>query len=54
MRWALAALAALLLGIACSFAPDLSRFPPCGEGGVCAAGSTCLVSEARCIPDCGD
>ncbi|HZI13023.1 MAG TPA: Ig domain-containing protein [Myxococcus sp.] len=54
MRWALAALAALLLGIACSFAPDLSRFPPCGEGGVCAAGSTCLVSEARCIPDCGE
>lgn len=38
---------------ACSFAPDLSRFPACGEGGRCPAGSTCLSTAGRCIPDCG-
>jgi hypothetical protein len=54
MRWALALVLALLVGAACSFAPDLSRFPPCGEGGACEAGWTCLASEARCIPDCGE
>jgi len=45
--------ALLSLGGGCSFAPDLGRFAPCGPGGECAAGSTCLVSAGRCIPDCG-
>ncbi|WIG95719.1 Ig domain-containing protein [Myxococcus sp. SDU36] len=53
MRRALAPLLALLLGAACSFSPDLSRFPPCEEAGVCPAGWTCLASEAHCVPDCG-
>lgn len=42
----------VLLGLAgCVFAPDLSRFPRC-EAGVCPMGSTCLVQEGVCLPDC--
>lgn len=39
---------------ACGFAPDLSRFPPCPDDGVCAPGSTCLAEARRCVPDCGE
>jgi len=38
---------------ACSFEPDLSRFAPCGEGGGCPSGTTCLAEAQRCLPDCG-
>lgn len=38
----------------CSFAPDLSRFPPCGADGRCAVGSSCLLEAGRCVPDCGE
>lgn len=38
--------------VGCSFQPDLSRYPACGDGGACAAGSTCLTEAAVCVPDC--
>jgi hypothetical protein len=52
MSRALAGLLGVLLVAACTFAPDLSRFMPCDEQGACPSGSTCLASEARCVPDC--
>lgn len=54
MKRALGPLLALLVGAACSFSPDLSRYPLCAEDGACPSGSTCLVSESRCVPDCGE
>lgn len=36
----------------CTFAPDLSRFPPCGDGGACPPGASCLVEANRCVPTC--
>ena len=54
MSRALPAVLAMLLMAACTFAPDLSRFTPCDAQGGCPSGSTCLVAEARCVPDCGD
>jgi hypothetical protein len=50
MKGRLALVAAALA--ACTFAPDLSRFPPCGEDGSCPAGSTCLMAERLCVRDC--
>ena len=50
MRWV--GWAVLLLAAGCVFAPDLSRFPRC-DAGLCPAGSTCLVEEGVCLPDCG-
>ncbi len=47
-------LAVLLAVGACTFQPDLSRFPACGAQGACAAGSTCLASAGVCLPDCGE
>lgn len=47
-------LAVLLAVGACTFQPDLSRFPACGAQGACAAGSTCLASVGVCLPDCGE
>ncbi|HLL82397.1 MAG TPA: Ig domain-containing protein [Longimicrobium sp.] len=44
----------LLVGVACVFQPDLSRFPACDEQGACPAGSTCLAEQGICLPDCGD
>ncbi|WP_375770039.1 Ig domain-containing protein [Archangium gephyra] len=48
------ALAVFLGVVACSFQPDLSRFPACDEQGGCASGSTCLASAGVCLPDCGE
>jgi hypothetical protein len=45
---------ALLVGLACVFQPDLSRFPACDEQGACPAGSTCLAEQGICLPDCGE
>jgi hypothetical protein len=42
---------ALLVGVACSFAPDLSRFPECNAQTPCAQGSTCVAEVGRCLPD---
>jgi hypothetical protein len=54
MRHALSwAALALLVGAACSFAPDLSRFDACDEQRPCAPGYTCLPDVGRCLPDCG-
>lgn len=39
---------------ACSFAPDLSRFVACDASGACPSGTTCLASENRCLPACGE
>lgn len=39
---------------ACTFAPDLSRFTACEVGGRCPSGTTCLASENRCLPTCGE
>jgi len=47
-------LAVLLAVGACTFQPDLSRFPACGAQGACSAGSTCLASAGVCLPDCGE
>jgi hypothetical protein len=44
---------ALLVGVACVFAPDLSRFDECNEQQPCKAGYTCLTDVGRCLPDCG-
>ncbi|WNG23323.1 hypothetical protein F0U62_04225 [Cystobacter fuscus] len=43
----------LLSSSACVFVPDLSRFPSCDDQGGCPAGSSCLVPERICLPDCG-
>lgn len=48
-----ASIIALLLA-SCAFNPDLSRFPPCRENDSCAAGSSCLTEEQRCVPSCGE
>ncbi|NOK33163.1 hypothetical protein D7W79_14445 [Corallococcus exercitus] len=56
MRTLLAALmgaVALTVG-ACTFAPDLSRFAACDAAGGCPSGTTCLASENRCLPACGE
>ncbi|WPB76416.1 Ig domain-containing protein [Archangium violaceum] len=51
---------AMLLGVvtctggACTFQPNLSRFPACDAQGACASGWTCLASEGVCLPDCGE
>jgi hypothetical protein len=45
---------ALLVGMACIFAPDLSRFPECDAQRPCPEGSTCLADVGRCLPDCGE
>ncbi|HEX5752672.1 MAG TPA: Ig domain-containing protein [Archangium sp.] len=46
---------AVLLGVAaCTFQPNLSRFPACDAQGACASGWTCLASEGVCLPDCGE
>jgi Putative Ig domain len=46
---------AVLLGVgACTFQPNLSRFPACDVRGACASGWTCLASEGVCLPDCGE
>ncbi|MBE4749861.1 hypothetical protein G4177_16985 [Corallococcus sp. ZKHCc1 1396] len=48
-------LGALLLAVqACSFAPDLSRFAACDAPGGCPSGTSCLASENRCLPACGE
>ncbi len=46
---------AVLLGVgACTFQPNLSRFPACDARGACGSGWTCLASEGVCLPDCGE
>ncbi|RKH64315.1 putative Ig domain-containing protein [Corallococcus llansteffanensis] len=46
---------AFLLAVgACTFAPDLSRFAACDASGGCPSGTTCLASENRCLPACGE
>lgn len=46
---------AFLLAVgACTFAPDLSRFAACDASGACPSGTTCLTSENRCLPACGE
>ncbi|RKH10358.1 hemagglutinin [Corallococcus sp. CA053C] len=46
---------AFLLAVgACTFAPDLSRFSACDASGGCPSGTTCLTSENRCLPSCGE
>lgn len=47
-------LATLLCVGGCSFAPDLSRFDPCGAEGECSPGFLCLTEEQRCVPECGE
>ncbi|MFP2933764.1 Ig domain-containing protein [Pyxidicoccus sp. 3LG] len=54
MRRALPGVLGLLLVAACTFAPDLSRYPLCDSLGGCPAGWTCLTEEPRCVPDCGE
>jgi hypothetical protein len=54
MRRLLPAVLALLCAAACTFSPDLSRYAACDAQGGCPAGSTCLASESRCVPDCGE
>ncbi|MCP3142978.1 Ig domain-containing protein [Pyxidicoccus xibeiensis] len=54
MRRALPGMLGLLLVAACTFAPDLSRYPRCDAQGACEAGWTCLTLESRCVPDCGE
>ncbi|RKG83152.1 hemagglutinin [Corallococcus sp. CA049B] len=56
MRKLLAALmsATLLTAGACTFAPDLSRFAACDGPGGCPSGTSCLPSENRCLPACGE
>lgn len=56
MRKLLAALmsATLLAAGACTFAPDLSRFAACDGPGGCPSGTSCLASENRCLPACGE
>ena len=39
---------------ACTFAPDLSRFAMCDTAGGCPSGTSCLTSENRCLPACGE
>ncbi|MFZ5468607.1 MAG: Ig domain-containing protein [Myxococcota bacterium] len=39
---------------ACSFAPDLTRYPPCGAAGGCPPGWSCLKEANRCVPPCGE
>lgn len=39
---------------ACTFSPDLTRYPPCDDANRCPAGYLCLVSERRCLPECGE
>jgi putative Ig domain-containing protein len=41
-------------GGACTFQPNLSRFPACDTQGACTSGFTCLASEGICLPDCGE
>jgi hypothetical protein len=54
-RWATWSGVAVLVGVAaCVFQPDLSRFPKCEAEGACPMGSTCLVPEGVCLPDCGE
>ena len=43
-----------LLFAGCAFNPDLSRFPLCAQNNSCAAGSSCLTEEQRCVPSCGE
>ncbi|NNB98591.1 hemagglutinin [Corallococcus exiguus] len=56
MRKLLAALlSTTLLAVgACTFAPDLSRFAACDVQGGCPSGTSCLPSENRCLPTCGE
>ncbi|MBZ4370320.1 putative Ig domain-containing protein [Corallococcus sp. AS-1-6] len=56
MRNLLAALtgAVVLTVGACTFAPDLSRFAACDAPGGCPSGTSCLPSENRCLPACGE
>ncbi|MBN9683173.1 MULTISPECIES: Ig domain-containing protein [unclassified Corallococcus] len=56
MRKLLAALtgAVVLTMGACTFAPDLSRFAACDAAGGCPSGTSCLPSENRCLPACGE
>ncbi|MHA7633250.1 Ig domain-containing protein [Corallococcus sp. M7] len=56
MRNLLAALTgAVVLSMgACTFAPDLSRFAACDTAGGCPTGTSCLTSENRCLPACGE
>lgn len=44
----------VLLWAGCGFSPNLSRFPSCGEGDSCPAGSACLAEAHRCVPTCAD
>lgn len=46
------ALAGFALVLACTFAPDLSRYAPCGAGQSCPAGYECWTAESRCVPSC--
>lgn len=39
---------------ACTFSPDLSRYPPCGEQAQCPPGYSCWEAERRCLPLCGE
>ncbi len=43
-----------LLVAACTFGPDLSRYPPCGASDECPSGWLCLREERRCVPECGE
>ncbi|NPC73156.1 hypothetical protein HPP05_25730 [Corallococcus exiguus] len=56
MRKLLAALmsTSLLAVGSCTFAPDLSRFAACDVAGGCPSGTSCLASENRCLPACGE
>jgi hypothetical protein len=57
MRWrvkslAAAPFAAIILALACTFSPDLSRYEACGANGSCPAGYECWTAENRCLPSC--
>ncbi|MCY1018518.1 putative Ig domain-containing protein [Pyxidicoccus sp. MSG2] len=54
MRRVLPGVLALVCVAACTFAPDLSRYDSCDAQGACPSGFTCLASESRCVPDCGE
>ncbi|NOK10345.1 putative Ig domain-containing protein [Corallococcus exercitus] len=54
-QWLAALTGAVVLTVgACTFAPDLSRFAPCDAAGGCPSGTSCLPSENRCLPACGE
>jgi large repetitive protein len=51
LGWA-ALLSAAAMG--CTFHPDYARYPSCGAGGSCPAGSSCWGEQNRCLPFCGE